>query len=500
MTISSEIESNILRFHHVEKWPVGTIARQLGIHHSTVKRVLASKGTPKENILQNPSMIDPYLPFILEQLKKYPNLTASRLYHMVKHRGYPGGADHFRHLIALYRPAKTPEAYLRLRTLPAEQAQVDWGHFGHIQIGRAKRPLMAFVMVLSYSRKIFLRFFLNQQMANFLRGHVDAFHYFNGIPKVCLYDNLKSAVLERLGDAIRFHPTILDLSAHYYFEPRPVAIARGNEKGRVERAIRYIRDNFFAAREFADVDDLNQQALNWCETVVSNKVWPDDKQQTIQTAFLREQPDLITLPDNPFPTDETQVVHVGKTPYVRFDLNDYSVPHTYVRQTLHVSATLKRVSILKGATRIAEHTRVFGKAEQVEDPLHIDALVKQKSHAKVHRGQHRLTHAMSNADAFLKEAAKRYALNTVVKSLLQLLDDYGASDCEQGIAYALSKNVPHPNTVRLFLEKKRIEKNLPPVVKLDLSRHENIKHVDIKAHSLDSYCSLQNNQENNDNE
>ena len=112
-------------------------------------------------------------------------------------------------------------------------------------------------MVLSYSRQIFLRFFLDARMENFLRGHVAAFAAWTAVPRVLLYDNLKSAVLERHGEAIHFHPTLLELAAHYHFAPRPVAVARGNEKGRVERAIRYIRESFFAAREFADLDDLN---------------------------------------------------------------------------------------------------------------------------------------------------------------------------------------------------------------------------------------------------
>jgi len=107
---------------------------------------------------------------------------------------------------------------------------------------------MAFVMVLSYSRQIFLRFFLNARLESFLRGHLAAFEAWNGCPRVILYDNLRSAVLERHGDAIRFHPTLLEFATHYHYEPRPVAVARGNEKGRVERAIRYVRDNFFAAR------------------------------------------------------------------------------------------------------------------------------------------------------------------------------------------------------------------------------------------------------------
>lgn len=121
-------------------------------------------------------------------------------------------------------------------------------------------------MVLSYSRDIYLRFFLDARMENFLRGHVGAFNTWCALPRVLLYDNLKSAVLERQGEAIRFHPTLLAFAGHYRFEPRPVAVARGNEKGRVERAIRHIREAFFAARSFSGLDDLNAQAEHWCRT------------------------------------------------------------------------------------------------------------------------------------------------------------------------------------------------------------------------------------------
>jgi transposase len=176
--------------------------------------------------------VDPFLAFIRQTLEKFPTLNASRLYAMVRERGYRGGPDHFRHLIARHRPRPHAEAYLRLRCLPGEQAQVGWGHFGHLEIGRARRPLMAFVMVLSYSRQIFLRFFPDARMENFLRGHAGAFTAWGGVPRVLLYDNLKSAVLERRGDAIRFHPTLIAFAGRYRYEPRPVAIARGNEKGR----------------------------------------------------------------------------------------------------------------------------------------------------------------------------------------------------------------------------------------------------------------------------
>ncbi|HMO49304.1 MAG TPA: IS21 family transposase [Rubrivivax sp.] len=234
MTIAPDLVAQILRLHTVEKWRVGTIARQLHVHRDAVRRVLAgqsvSEGAPVHAAPLRPSRIDAYRPFILATLEKFPTLTAARLHAMVAERGYVGAPSHFRLLVAAMRPRPAAEAYLRLRTLPGEQAQVDWGHFGHLQIGRARRPLMAFVMVLSHSRMVFLRFFLDARMDSFLRGHALAFAAFAGVPRVLLYDNLKSAVLERVGDAIRFNPALLALAGHYRFEPRPVAPARGNEK------------------------------------------------------------------------------------------------------------------------------------------------------------------------------------------------------------------------------------------------------------------------------
>ena len=184
MVTPPDIEAQILRYYHAEKWRVGTIAGQLHVHHSVVTRVLAQAGLPRIGPPARPSQIDAYLPFIRQTLETFPTLTASRLYVMVRERGYRGSPDHFRHLIACHRPRPKAEAYLRLRCLPGEQAQVDWGHFGHLEIGRARRPLMAFVMVLSHARQIFLRFFLDARMENFLRGHVAAFSAWHGVPRV----------------------------------------------------------------------------------------------------------------------------------------------------------------------------------------------------------------------------------------------------------------------------------------------------------------------------
>ena len=151
--------------------------------------------------------------------------------------------------------------------------------------------------------------------------------------RVLLYDNLKSAVLERRDDAVRFNPTLIAFAGHYRFEPRPVAVARGNEKGRVERSIRYIRDSFFAARRFKDLGDLNAQADAWRLGLASDRLCPGSD-ISVREAFTREAASLLPLPHNPFPWPAQVAVAIGKTPYARFDLNDYSVPHAHVRRTL----------------------------------------------------------------------------------------------------------------------------------------------------------------------
>jgi len=493
VTISKEKEAEILRYHHIEKWPVGTISKQMGIHHDAVNRILSQSGIVKAMRTQRPSLIDDYLPFVLKTLEKYPSLCASRLYGMVKERGYAGGPDHFRHLVAEYRPRKNPEAFLRLKTLPGEEGQVDWGAFGHITVGQAKRQLTAFVMVLSWSRRIFLRFYLNQQMSNFLRGHEAAFEYFQGLPKVLLYDNLKSATLERQGDAIRFNPQLLEFAGHYRYEPRPVAVYRGNEKGRVERAIRYIRDNFFAAREFTNLDDLNRQAEQWCQGQSSDRLCPEDRSLTVREAFEKEQPRLLPLPADRWPTDERVEVKVGKTPYVRFDKNDYSVPHTQVRKMLTVMATLKQVRVLDGIDEIAVHPRSFDKGQQIEISAHIEQLIKQKKKARKLRGQDRLIHAIPSAAQLLNDAALRGDnLGSITTTLLKYLDQYGGNELEIAIAEALKRGVPHPNAVRQTLQKRREERLEPPPLAVALPDNQKVRNLSVKPHALNQYDQIEN--------
>lgn len=485
--ISGELEAMILRLYHAEKWRIGTIATQVGVHHSTVRRVLSQAGiTAGRN--RRRSMADPYMPFITETLEKWPRLCASRLYEMVKARGYPGRPDHFRAVVSLHRPRPPAEAYHRLRTLPGEQAQVDWAHFGKLRIGRAVRPLMGFVMVLSYSRKVFLRFYLNARMESFLRGHLDAFDYFGGVARIHLYDNLKSAVLDRIGDAIRFNPRLLELASHYRFEPRPVAPARGNEKGRVERAIRYIRDAFIAGRTWSDLDDLNAQALAFINGPADERRCPGERSLTVHDAYLVEKPLLLPLPEHPFHDEERVEVHSGKTPYVRFDGNDYSVPHLHVRKTLTLMASPTSLRILDGSEVIATHERSWDKDQQVEDAAHIQALTDAKRKARTHRGMDFLTRAAPLSEKLLQRLAEQgRGVGGAVTKLVELLELYGSEELEASINEVLERGAAHPAAVRQELERRRHQRGLPAPVLLALPDDPRARNLVVRHHALSAY-------------
>jgi len=316
---------------------------------------------------------------------------------------------------------------------------------------------------------------------------------------VLLYDNLKSAVLERQGDAIRFHPTLLALSAHYRFEPRPVAVARGNEKGRVERAIRYIRDSFFAGRRVQTLEQLNAEADEWCQGISADRRCPENNELTVREAFLQEQESLLVLPDNPFDTREVQQVRARKTPYIRFDLNDYSIPHNKVGKQLSVSACQEKVRILDGNELTTEHPRSFGKGEQIEQEAHINALWLEKSHAKLHRGQDRLSHASEHVPDFLQQSIERgHILKNTVKRLNQLLDDYGRDELHFALTEALKQQSPYVEALQQVLERRRDEKHQPPP--LAVAVPEKVKHYSIKPARLKNYDKLshyRNSHENN---
>jgi len=259
-------------------------------------------------------------------------------------------------------------------------------------------------------------------------------------------------------------------------------------KGRVERQIDFIRKSFFAAREFTDLVDLNAQARQWCEGKALDRPWPQDDALSVREAFDSEQPRLLALPAADYALGQRLEVSVAKTPYVRFDWNDYTVPHTHVRRTLSVLADEQRVRIFEGITELANHPRSYDRHQQIEDPAHLQALVEHKRRGRAHRGCDALAQVAPASSELLQMAAQHgYNLGSITAALLRLLDQYGAPSLQAAILHAIERAVPHPNAVRLALEHAREAAGRPPALALALPEHVARRDAPMRTHSLASY-------------
>jgi transposase len=489
--ITPEQHAEIRRLHYGEHWKVGTIAAALGVHHDTVRAAIAHDTQGLRRGTCRATLLDPYLPFIRDTLAQYPRLRATRLFEMVKSRGYPGSVVQLRRWVHLIRPAATATVYRRLSTLAAEEAQIDWGSFGSIRIGRGVRPLSGFVMVLSYSRAIFALFTVDQTLESFLRGHVEAFAAFQGVARTLVYDNLRSAVLERAGSAIRVHPRLLELAGHYHFAPRPCTPGRANEKGKVERQILYLRQAFFAARTFVDVDDLTAQFRRWRDEIAHQRPHPEYRDRTVAEILAEEQPRLLPLPAHPFETAVMRTVIAGKTPYVRFDRNHYSIPHAHVRRPLTVVASPTTVRVLAGTEEIARHARSYDTGQVVEDEAHVRGLIAATRQTNPSSARDRLRLAVPVVATLLERlAARGESLRVPVARLLNLLDDYGPQELTAAIEQALERDALGAGAIAHILETRRRQRGLKPPLPMALPDRPGVRDLDITPHRLETYDAL----------
>ena len=353
--IPPETRVQIRRYFYAEHWKIGTIAQALNVHPDAVRRAVEVERFQHAEPLR-PSIVDPYLPFVRETLEQ-SRLRATRLYRMIRDRGYAGSVEQLRRVVARLRP-QPREAFLRLQVFPAEQGQVDWAYFGSVLVGRARRQLSCFVMTLSWSRALYLEFFFDQTMENFLRGHVRAFAAWSGRPE-------SSSTTISAAPSWNVAATRCISTRGCWNSPRiiisrrvPVRFARKIEGG-VERAIRFVRDLFWAGRTFTTLEECNRQAIEWRDEVAHQRPWPDDGSRTVAQTFAEEQPRLLPLPLHPFHTDRIVEAQSRKTIYVRFDLNDYSIPPEAVGRPLTLAASDTHVRILDGAAEIACHRRSY---------------------------------------------------------------------------------------------------------------------------------------------
>jgi transposase len=489
--ITPELRAEIRRLFYAEHWRVGTIASELGVHHDAVELAIEAHRFIRTGAQLRSSIIDPFKDLIEATLKEHPRLRATRVHEMIKSRGYSGSYTPVRKYVRRIRPSPV-EAYLRLETLPGEQAQVDWGNFGKIKIGNATRALSCFVLVLSWSRALFARFALDQTLESFLLGHVEAFSAIGGVPRQILYDNLKSVVLERHGDHIRFHPRLLEFAGHYHFAPKPCARYRGNEKGKVERKISFLRQSFFAARRFSSVEDLNAQLARWIDDIAHARPVPGDGSgRRVKEALEEERARLLPLPEHPFSCERMVATCSGKTPYVRFDLNDYSIPHTAVKKPLTLIASETMVRILDGSVAIAQHARSYDKSKRLEDPSHIAALAREKRHAHEIRGRDLLRSTLKNADAFIEALTLRGEPVAIhLSQLRKLVDRYTAVKVDAALAEVIARGAIGAISVAHVLDQHARKKNAPPPIDVVLPNDPRVRDLRLKPHDLTAYDTL----------
>jgi transposase len=486
MTISPAVAADIRRLYFAEHWKRGTIAAQLGVHFDVVVRVLGSLGAKAGAPRPAARVLEPYMSFIDETLARYPKLVATRIQDMLVERGYQGSIRTLRRYAASHRPAPRHEVFLRMETLPGEQAQVDWAHVGALAVPGGQRPLWAFVIVLGYSRAMWAELVIDMSVASLRRSLVRASAFFGGSPRQWLFDNAKTVVVERAGDAIRFHPDLLDLAARLHVQPALCAPRKPQEKGKVERSIRFLKDRFFAARTFHSVAHGNAQLQEFCTTIAHDRPHPRWPDRTVADVFNEERPRLLALPD-PLPEiHAVSSVSVDKTAFVRLDTNRYSVPALHARRTLTLVADDHALRLLDGATEVARHTRSWGRNQTFELREHRAALVAEKKKARDLKGRDRLRVEVPEIEGLLErwtDAGRN--IGSMIGSTITLLDAYGPATLRNVVADMLDRGVHDRGAMAILCEQRRRRHDGPAPLVLQLGEH--VVERDVIPHDLGGY-------------
>jgi transposase len=486
MTTSPDVVAEIRRLYFAEHWKRGTIAAQLGVHPDVVERVLGSFGPKPGTPRPCARVLEPYRTFVDETLETYPRLVATRLFDMLKTRGYKGSLRTLRRYARKARPKSKSGAFLRVETLPGEQAQVDWAHVGEMTVPGGKRPLWAFVMVLSYSRASFVELVLTLDVHSLRRSLVRASTFFGGSPRQWLFDNAKSVVIERHGDLVRFHPDLLDLAARLHVEPRLCTPRKPHEKGGVERAIRFFKERFFAARSFHSLEHGNAQALEFIEQVAHPRPHPRWPNRSVAHVFEEERSLLLALPE-PLPETERVVpVAVDKTAFVQLDTNRYSVPPEYASTTLTLVANDTTLRLLDKDVEVAHHVRSWGRHQWIECPAHRAALLAQKRAAREPKGRDRLRAEVPGIETlFERWVAHSRNLGNLVARTLTLLDAYGAGVLQKAVAAMIERGTHDVGAIAILCEQERRREGGAGPLVVSFAAH--VRERDVIPHDLGGY-------------
>jgi transposase len=421
--LNREQIDTLYRLHYQEKWSVRRIARHLQISRPTVRKYLQG---PVLVPVRRPraSKLDPYKELLAELLEKDPQVPATRLLQILRQQGYEGGKTILGDYLRWVRPRRQPRGFIRMEERPGESFQVDWGHFGSLDYQGDSRRLYAFVLIESHSRRLFVEFTHSQCFETFLRCHQHGFRFMQGVAREIVYDNLLSAVAERDGRLVRFQPRFWAFARDYGFCPRACTPRAAWEKGKCERALGYLRKNFWPLRSFRDLYDVNQQVRQWLKEVANQRRHRETRE--IPEKRFRPQA-LLPLPvlDPDYRDTETPLVH--KDLRLRFDGNAYCVPQRFIGKRLTLKADSQSVTIYHRHREIVRYPRSWQRghtqgAERFEKPL-----LENRPGARRSQAQQQLVAWLGQpAEEYLQElAGSDRVLSRQIRELLDLIREYG---------------------------------------------------------------------------
>jgi transposase len=373
----------IKHLHEQEGLHVSQIASALALDPRTVAYWLAQDHYRPRKATPRSSKLDPFKADIVRMLDKYP-YSAAQVWQRLREQGFEGGYSIVKAYVRRIRPRRQP-AFLKLAFAPGECAQVDWGSFGSVAVGQTQRRLSFFVMVLCYSRMMYVEFTVSQTMEHFLACHQHAFEFFGGVPQTVMVDNLKSAVLKRaLGQEPLLNPKYADFAGHMGFTIAPCNVGKGNEKGRVENGVGYVKKNLLAGLDITHFSALGPAAKHWLDTVANVRVHGETRQPPADL-WQKEKPYLSPLPPHPFDLATVSQVRASKQFRITVETNRYSVPAHLAGQVLTLKAYPDRLCLYRGENLVARHTRSYDRHGDFEDPDHPKPLLEQRKKARDHK-------------------------------------------------------------------------------------------------------------------
>ncbi len=487
--INYEIYCKIAQLHQQHELKPSQIAHELALDERTVQYWIEEGAYHQRKKAARPSKLDAHKPQIVQCLEKYA-YTSDQMFRRIKEAGYGGGITILKDYMQKIRPRKTTP-YLTLSFAPGECAQVDWGHYGSVQVGETRRKLSFFVMVLCYSRMMYVEFTVSQTMEHFLGCHVNAFTFFGGVPEKIMVDNLKSAVIRRMvGQAPVFNAKYLDFANHYGFKIRACGVAKGNEKGRVENAVGYVKTSFLGGLDMPAFSAVNPGARQWLDEVANVRVHGTIKKRPVDI-FKIEKPSLQSLPSEPYTIATIKPVRATKMFRVVLDTNKYSVPHEHAGAKLSMHAWPDRVCLYHENSLIARHTRSYDRHQDIENADHPKALLQQRRRAKDQRLYMSFLKLSPKAEDYHNELAKR-RMNPKhhIRQIVALSEIYSADEVARAIDDAFTFQAFSCEYIANILEQRKHIAKEPGA--LHLTRRQDLLDMDIPEPDLSIY---QNDQE-----